>query len=161
MTEPWTLYPDLRDRMIALVRSLSHDELARTVPLTPGWTIEQVVAHLSGLNADVVAGAVEGLGTDERTSAQVGDRSAMSLDEVCNEWVGFDHAMQRRTAEVPLLEERLAADLIIHLQDVQHALGLPVDQADEATISAARVYAMRIPERWAAATDLNVTVELG
>lgn len=160
MTEPWTLYPGLRDRMITLVRSLSPDEITRTVPLTPDWTIEQVVAHLSGLNADVIGGTVEGLGTDERTSAQVGDRSAMSLDEVCSEWAGFDEAMRRRTAEVPLLEERLAADLVIHLQDVQHALGLPVDQTDEATISAARVYAMRIPERWAAATDLNVAIEL-
>ena len=160
MTEPWVLYPELREQLITLVLSLDADDRARTVPLTPGWTIEQVVAHLCGLNADVIAGVVEGLGTDERTSAQVSSRAGRSLEEVCEEWRGHDKAMQAVTAEVPLLEQRLAADLVIHLQDVQHALGLAVDETDVATASAAHVYGMRIPERWAAVTGLQVLIEL-
>lgn len=160
MTDPWVLYPELREQMIALVRSLSDDELATTVPLTPGWTIAQVVAHLSGLNADVIGGAVEGLGTDERTSAQVSTRADMTVNEICDEWQAYDEAMAKTTADVPLLERRLAADLVIHLQDVQHGLGLPINQNDEATISAAQVYALRIPERWTATTGLNVAIEL-
>lgn len=160
MTEPWVLYPDVRDQMITLVRSLSDDEHALTVPLTPGWTIAQVVAHLSGLNADVIGGAVEGLGTDERTSAQVSARAKMTVDEICDEWCAFDEAMRATTATVPLLERRLAADLVIHLQDVQHCLGRPIDRNDAATISAAQVYGIRMPDRWAEATGLNVAVEL-
>lgn len=160
MTEPWVLYPNVRDEVIALVRSLSEDEVAQTVPLTPGWTIQQVVAHVSGLNADVIAGAVEGLGTDERTSGQVSTRSSMSLEEICVEWLGYDDAMRAVTSEVPLMEERLAADLVIHLQDVQHALGLAVDTSNEATTSAAHVYAIRMPDRWTEATGLQVALEL-
>jgi len=139
MTEPWVLYPELREQLITLVLSLDADDRARTVPLTPGWTIEQVVAHLCGLNADVIAGVVEGLGTDERTSAQVSSRAGRSLEEVCEEWRGHDKAMQAVTAEVPLLEQRLAADLVIHLQDVQHALGLAVDETD---VAARRDYSL-------------------
>ena len=160
MAESWVLYPELRERMIRLVQSLDANDLVRTVPLTPGWTIEQVVAHLCGLNEDVIAGAVEGLGTDERTSAQVSKRSAMTVDEVCGEWRGYDEAMREVTAEVPLLEERLAADLVVHLHDVQHALGHSIDETDEATASAAHVYVTRIPDRWAAATGLHVAIEL-
>lgn len=160
MTEPWALYPALRDQMVELVRSLDQEQRALTVPLTPGWTIQQVVAHVCGLNADVIAGAVEGLGTDERTSAQVSTRSAMSLDEICAEWAGHDEAMKAVASEVPLLEERLAADLVIHLQDVQHALGVPIDETDAATISAAHVYAIRMSDRWAELTGRQVALEL-
>ena len=160
MTEAWVLYPELRERLITLVQALDASDLVRTVPLTPGWTIEQVVAHVCGLNADVAAGAREGLGTDERTSAQVSTRAEMSVEDVCDEWRGYDAAMKAVAAEISLLEERLAADLVIHLHDVQHALGLPIDQTDAATASAAHVYCMRIPERWAAATGLQVSIEL-
>ncbi len=160
MDEAWILYPELREQLISLVVSLDAADRDRTVPLTPGWTIEQVVAHVCGLNADVIAGAVEGLGTDERTSAQVSTRAGMSLEDVCDEWRGYDAAMQAATAEVPLLEQRLAADLVIHLHDVQHALDLTIDESDAATASAAHVYAVRIPDRWAAGTGLQVSIEL-
>ncbi len=160
MIEPWMLYPELRDQVITLVSSLDSEELGRTVPLTAEWTVAQVVAHLCGLNADIVAGAREGLGTDERTAAQVANRAEMTTAQVCDEWLEHDEAMQAIAAEVPLLEERLAADLVIHLHDMQDALGHPIDQEDDATISAARLYATRSPERWAEAAGVQVRVEL-
>lgn len=160
MNEPWVLYPELRDRVISLVRSLDLNDQKLTVPLTAEWTIAQVTAHVCGLNADVVAGAREGLGTDERTAAQVSTRSAQTIDEVCDEWLGYDEAMQAIAADIPLLQERLAADLVIHLHDVQHALGRPIDETDAATISAAHVYAMRSPERWLDLTGVSVAIEL-
>jgi hypothetical protein len=160
MNEAWLVYPELRDRVIALARSLGPEALARTVPLTDEWTVADVIAHVCGLNADVVAGGREGLGSDERTAAQVSSRAGMTIAEVCDEWLGYDRAMQLILAEIPLMEERLAADLVIHLHDVQHALGLPIDEADAATISAAHVYAMRSPDRWAGSADVDVVVEL-
>lgn len=160
MTDTWVLYPELRNRVIALVRSLNDEELNRTVPLTAEWTVAEVVAHVSGLNADVVAGAREGLGTDERTAAQVSSRASMTPVEVCDEWLGYDQVLRATTAEIPLMEQRLAADLVIHLHDMQHALGHPIEEGDAATISAAHVYAMRSPERWAGLSGINVAIEL-
>lgn len=160
MNEPWVLYSELRDQVISLALSLDGDELSRTVPLTAEWTVAQVVAHVCGLNADIVAGARADLGTDERTAAQVTTREGVAIGDVCDEWLGHDEAMQAIAAEIPLLEERLAADLVIHLHDVQHALDHPIDEDDDATISAAHVYAMRSPDRWADLTGTTVAIEL-
>lgn len=160
MADSWVLYPELRDRVITLARSLRPEELDRTVPLTPGWTIAEVIAHVCGLNADVVAGITEDLGSDERTTAQVSSRAGQTIDEVCDEWLRHDTEMAAATATVPLLEQRLAADLVIHLHDIQHALGLPIIPDDVATSSAAHVYAMRMPDRWRGVTGVSVLVEL-
>lgn len=160
MTDTWVLYPELRNRVIALARSLNDEELAKTVPLTAEWTVAEVVAHVCGLNSDVASGAREGLGTDERTTAQVSSRASMTSAEVCDEWLGYDEALRAIAAEIPLMEQRLAADLVIHLHDIQHALGHSIDEDDAATISAAHVYAMRSPERWAGLSGMNVAIEL-
>lgn len=162
MTEldSWVLYPELRDRVIELVRSLTPDEVARTVPLTPGWTVAQVIAHVCGLNGDLAAGAREDLGTDERTSSQVSSRAGMTIDAICDEWLSHDEAMRAVADEIPLIEQRLAGDLVIHLHDVQHALGHEIASADDATISAAHVYALRTPDRWADVAGVSVAIEL-
>ncbi len=160
MTRPWVLYPELRDQVITLVSSLDAEELVRPVPSTAEWTVTQVVAHVCGLNSDIVGGAREDLGADERTALQVSRRAMMTVGEICDEWRNHDAAMRAIAAEVPLLQERLAADLVIHLHDLQHALDHPIDRGDAATISASHVYAMRSPERWFATAGVPVRVEL-
>ncbi len=156
----WALYADTRDRLLALVRPLSAEEAARPVPLTSGWTIAAVAAHVCGLNADVAAGMREGLGTDERTAHQVAIRAGRSVDEVCDEWLGHAPAMERAIGDDPFFGRRLAADLVVHLHDVEHALGRSVDPDDEATRSGARTYAARTPDRLAAVAHIAVTIEL-
>lgn len=156
----WTLYEQIRDQMIGLVGSLDPPQLAQTVPLTPGWTIADVVAHVCGLNADVVAGAREGLGSDERTSHQVESRSGQSTQAICDEWLGYSDAMSQVIDETPLLGVRLAADLVVHLHDVQHALGASVDRESAGSVSGGRVYAGRTTARIVEATGVALTIDL-
>lgn len=158
--EPWPLYAETRDRLIIIVRSLTDEQASETVPLTPGWTIAEVVAHVCGLNADVIDGAREGLGTDERTENQVRTRAGLSIAEVCEEWLGHSAAIQAIIDANGMLGLRLAADLAVHLQDVQHALGLPIDPDDAASISGGRIYAARICDRLLELTGTAVTIEL-
>lgn len=158
--DPWELYSSTRDRFIDLVRPLSPDEADRTVPLTPGWTIAQVLAHVCGLNADVAAGMREGLGTDERTAHQVTTRAERSVAEVCDEWLAHAPAMRAAIAEDGFFGLRLSADLVVHLHDVRHALGLEIDRADQATVSGGRTYASRTPDRLAEATGVGLAIEL-
>lgn len=158
--DPWTLYTDTRDRLIALVRPLTAGQARQPVALTPGWTIADVVAHVCGLNADVAAGMREGLGTDERTAHQVETRAGQTVGEMCDEWLGHADAMGQAISDNRYFGLRLAADLVVHLHDVQHTLGEPIDREDEATISGGRTYAARTPERLAEATGVTMMIEL-
>lgn len=157
----WPLYASTRDRFIALVRSLDADRAEAVVPLTPGWTVRQVLAHVCGLNADVAAGLREGLGTDERTTHQVSVRADDDVDAICDEWLGHAEAMEALAAENDFFGRRLTADLVVHLHDVQHGLGVEIDRNDEATVSGGRTYATHMPDRWVEATGIRLAVDLG
>ena len=161
VADPMTLYATTRDRFIALVRPLGPDQAGRTVPMTPGWSVVDVLAHLCGLNADVASGLREGLGTDERTAHQVAVRAGRSVAEICDEWLGLGEAMAAAAAVDGFFGRRLSADLVVHLHDVQHALGVPIDRTDEAAVSGGRTYAARIPDLVMAATGVGLVVELG
>ena len=51
--EEWT---QAQRRVIELARSLSAEQAERQVPACPDWTVTQLLAHMVGLNADVLAG---------------------------------------------------------------------------------------------------------
>ena len=53
------IYRSVRLRAADLVRNLPADVLVRDVPATPGWRVRDVVAHLAGGAADVLAGNLE------------------------------------------------------------------------------------------------------
>ena len=160
MNDPWILYSGTRDRLIDIVRALSQEEAVLRVPLTPDWTITDVVAHLCGLNADIAAGRRERLGSDERTARQVVARAGHSLEQICGEWLAHGTAMEQAMEEETFLGLRLAADLVVHLQDIQHALDLQIDRDDDATISAAHTYASIIPDRLVEHGHRGLVVEL-
>ena len=128
--------------------------------MCPAWTVAGVAAHVCGLNADLVSGMTEGLGADERTAHQVAIRSGATIDEVCEEWVGYERGMRAVGEQTPLWATRLVADLTVHLIDVQHALGLPIDRDDRFTVSAAHRYAEVFQGRVGEILGLGVSVEL-
>jgi hypothetical protein len=68
------LYRDTQARVVDLVEPLSPDMLATPVPGTPRWTIAQVICHVTGVCADLVAGNVEGAATEPWTGRQVAAR---------------------------------------------------------------------------------------
>lgn len=145
--EPLALYFDLRDEVIDLTRPLDAGSLATSVPLTPGWTIQEVVAHLCGLNADIAAGERADLGSDAATQRQVSTRADATIGEICDEWIGHADGMRALVAEEPLWGFRLSADLVVHLHDVQHALGLEVDRESPGSVAGGRTYGSRIVDR--------------
>lgn len=158
--DPWELYAGSRDRFIELVRSLSADELTNTIPLTPGWTVTQALAHVCGLNGDLASGLREGLGTPERTANQVDSRAELTAAEICDEWLGHGDLVKAIIDDNGFLGRRLAADLVIHLHDVKHALGQPIDTGDAATVDAGHTYATHTVDRWLDTTGIEVAIEL-
>jgi hypothetical protein len=78
-------YRDTRLRITELVTAPGVDPLV-LVPATPEWRVKDVVAHLAGVCADILAGRLEGIATDPWTAAQVGPRRDTSLGDLIEEW---------------------------------------------------------------------------
>lgn len=132
--ESKVVYAAMRAELIELARELSDSELQTAVPDCPAWTIGDVVAHVTGVNADVVNGDVARLGTDEWTENQVQSRAQMSVAEVCDEWEAIAPKTTDFMTEQPFMGVRLGADLVTHIHDVLDALG----RSDEALTVAGR-----------------------
>lgn len=129
---PTVVYRHLRESFGALVSSLDQAQLATIVPQCPAWTVADVLAHVVGVNADFVAGRLEGIGSDEWTAAQVHDRVGRSIAEVRAEWLDLAERVDRVTADDPFTGVRLTADLVTHQLDVLACLGRPQDRATAA-----------------------------
>lgn len=157
---PATLYRDTREQAITLFRSLSPEEAQTEVPLNPGWTVTDVAAHVCGIVDDVLHGNVEGLGSDAWTQAQVDKRTGQSLGQVCDEWEAFAERIDALTHDDAFFGLRITGDLIIHIHDVQHALGQPVDGSGIATKLAAHRYVPSLQERALEQMNLGVRIEL-
>lgn len=119
------LYAAARQRITQLVADV---DPATPVPATPEWTVHDVVAHLSGVVEDALAGNMEGAPGPAWTAAQVTRRRPMSLAELLEDW----------TTRAPAFEGFLSSpagasvsaavfDVSTHECDLRGALGLPAD----------------------------------
>lgn len=121
-------YASMRARVAELVRSLTPDQLETPVPACPGWTVRDLLAHLTGLCADVVAGRLEGAGSPSWTARQVEERSGWSVGELLAEW---DEVGPRAAAALPALGgagRRFVFDITLHDDDLREALGRPLGE---------------------------------
>ena len=66
------MYSDLRHRVVGVVQDADRPALDTMVPAAPEWRVRDVVAHLSGVCADIVNGNLDGVTTDPWTAVQVG-----------------------------------------------------------------------------------------
>ena len=158
--DPAGLYAETRGTAVGLFTSLDQAEATLTVPLTPEWRVVDVAAHVCGIVDDVLYGNVEGLGSDAWTAAQVEKRAGQSIAEICDEWMGYAPQVDAMIADNPFFGVRITGDLIIHVHDVQHALGRAIDGNDLATRVAAHRYVPALQERALEQVGLGVTVEL-
>lgn len=117
------LYRAARTRVSELARGLSDAELDTTVAGTPEWTVRDVVAHLTGVAADSVAGRLEGAPGPDWTMPQVRSRRGRSLERVLAEWDDVGPQVEAAVAnrEMPL---NIVHDLLTHEADVRETLGL-------------------------------------
>ena len=119
-------YAETRQRIIELLRSASADDGARSVPACPGWTVADLAAHVAGLAEDVLAGRVEGAGSDAWTAAQVdrhrGDTLEQLADALDATAAGFDAALPHIPAPV---NSQIVMDTVTHEHDLRAALGKP------------------------------------
>jgi uncharacterized protein (TIGR03083 family) len=142
------IYTGLRNELSELVLPLDDADRVRPVPATPGWTITDLIRHLTGdvvtlLEGDYPRDFFAAMGDqsavlklNEWTGSHVSQRSEQSLEETFAEW---DKAASRvvpmmRGDEpwpqgVPELATRvLITDVAVHQQDIYGALGIERDR---------------------------------
>lgn len=95
------------------------------VPTCPLWTVRNVLSHVAGIPADILAGNVDGAATDPWTAAQVEARRELSIEEICSEWHETGPRIDGMIDGFGRTGEQLLVDLTTHEFDVRHALGKP------------------------------------
>lgn len=85
-----------------------------------------MVSHLTGVCADVLAGRLDGVGTDPWTATQVEERRPKSVEEVLSEWAEVGSQIEALLPNFPeWAANQTAFDLLSHEHDIADALGLP------------------------------------
>jgi uncharacterized protein (TIGR03083 family) len=115
------LYAAGHERLLVLAADLTEADGNVAVPACPGWTVRDVFAHLAGLATDVLAGRVDGAGTDPWTAEQVAERSSRTLADNVAELAQAGPKLVEALEAFPA--ERIAIDQWTHEQDVRGALG--------------------------------------
>src|SRR5262245_60761578 len=119
-------YGALRGRVADLVRDADDDQLERRVPAAPDWRVRDVVAHLSGVTADINAGNLDGVATDAWTARQVDARRDWSLDRLLGEWDTEAAKVEAVMATVPeVAMGQMTMDAATHEQDIRGGLERP------------------------------------
>jgi uncharacterized protein (TIGR03083 family) len=136
-------YRDLRGRVVELVRDLDDAQVNAVAPATPEWRIRDIVAHLTGVCADVLAGNLGGVATDDWTSKQVTDRRDVPFDELLKEWEEKGTAIEAVMADFPpIAAGQMVTDSVTHEQDIRGALDTPGARDSDALDGAFRWGAM-------------------
>ena len=135
------LYEDTRARIVALVtqpgRGTAVEPASAAVPACPGWTVRDVISHVTALYADVMAGNLDGAGTDAWTAAQVEARRALTLDEILREWDESGPQLAAMLDDFPgRYGHQVIADLAAHEHDIRGALHQPGARQSAAVVTA-------------------------
>ena len=121
------MYAEARDRVVELVQGADPGQLEKTVPATPAWTGRQLLAHMAGIPSDVMAGRLDGVGTDAWGQRQVDERAEKSVAELVAEWQGSAGAFDEMVKGAPEgMTGALGADVVQHELDLRALLGAPV-----------------------------------
>ena len=143
-----TEWTNAQGRVIELAESLTVDEAQRSVPACPDWTCTQLLAHMVGLSADVLAGDEPDDHNSSWTQRQVDRRAGRSPAELVAEWQTLTKPMQdylRDRGPRPL------NDVVIHEQDLRGAVGRPGGRDSDGLAAVRDVMAERFATRVRAA----------
>ena len=118
-------YRALRERVSVIVRQADPAALDALAPATPEWRVRDVLAHMVGVNTDILTGTLDGVASDAWTAAQVATRHDWPIEQMLEEWAESAGAVE---ANAPLLGPAVGQwlyDACTHEHDVRQALGAP------------------------------------
>lgn len=127
-------YRALRERVTAMLRDADPAQCDAVAPATPEWRVRDVLAHMVGVNADILAGTLEGVGTDPWTQAQVDARAHASVAAMLDEWNEISPAVEEIAPSFGTATGQWLFDACTHEHDLRNALGVPGARDSEAVV---------------------------
>lgn len=126
-------YVALRRRVIDLVRNQPASARDLPVPHCPAWTAGDVLAHMVGVNEDILAGRMEGVTTEAWTQAQVDRHRGETLAHLADVWTDTSEAFDAVLPMIPApVNSQLVLDATTHEHDLRHVLGVPGGRDEDA-----------------------------
>jgi len=137
-------YLEFRSRIVGLIREIPESQASLSVPLCPDWEVSSLISHIIGIPEDIVAGRMEGVGTDAWTQAQVDRHEGESLSQLADIFLAtateFDVVLPHFPSPV---NSQLVMDAIAHEHDLRHAVGRAGAQ-DSAAVDVALGYLLNM-----------------
>jgi uncharacterized protein (TIGR03083 family) len=146
MEEVAEAYAGSRARIAELAGALDGQGAATPVPACPGWSVHDVVAYVSGVVDDALAGRLEGVATDPWTAAQVEARRDRSVADILAEWEEQAPAFEGLLDAIGDPGRQAVADVATHEHDVRGALGAPGARDSDAVRIGLAFFAPRMVE---------------
>jgi uncharacterized protein (TIGR03083 family) len=123
------LYRNTQQRLCALLSGLGQAELMTPVPACPGWAVRDVLAHLTAISEDALAGRLTGPPSEEHTAAQVARFAGHDTAGMLALWDEFAPQFAQLIASSSIWPAVI--DVASHEQDIRGALGRPGARDDE------------------------------
>jgi uncharacterized protein (TIGR03083 family) len=114
-----------RERVVGLVADLPAARASMPVPACPEWRIQDVLAHVSGVCVDILAGRLDGAGTEPCTEPQVAARRDRSIDEIVAEWNEAALQVEPIAKDFGPAGKQWVFDFSTHEHDIRGALERP------------------------------------
>jgi uncharacterized protein (TIGR03083 family) len=148
MTAFGSAYGGVRERVGELVLSLPPEDLEKRVPACPDWTIKDLVSHMTGIAADMIAGNVAEAGQDDWTNAQIESRSDRSIQEIVDEWKEVGTQLEAALEHLhPAVGAMTVGDVVTHEHDARQAVGRPGARDSDAAAIGLDNYVRRFGRR--------------
>ncbi len=149
--DPILAWRAARDRVSDLVASLDDQQLGSRVPACPDWTVRELLSHMVGLGADVLAGDEPDDHPAGWTQAQVDARATHDAGRLLAEWASLAEPLEAWMQEHG---SRPLNDVVIHEQDLRGAVGVPGGRTSEGLLIVRDRMAARLGTALAALADL-------
>ena len=91
----------------------------------PEWTVKDLLAHVTGVIADILDGRLEGVATDPWTAAQVDARRGRTIDDLLAEWNEKAPTVEAMADDFGPPGRQLVLDAVTHEHDLRGALHAP------------------------------------
>jgi len=122
------LYQDTRERIASIVAQPDAAGAA-AVPACPGWSVRDVVAHVTAVGEDW-GGSVTGPPTDEQTAAQLTRFADWDIAALLVAWTDAAARLDQMAETVSLAPP--LGDVVAHEHDIRGAVGRPGARDSEA-----------------------------
>jgi uncharacterized protein (TIGR03083 family) len=118
-------YKLTRERITALVSQID-DAPGTPVPACPTWSVHDVVAHLTAIVEDVMAGRLTGPPSEELTAEQVQRGREISTEAMLAQWSEMAPTFEGLLSQVRVWPGFL--DVLAHEHDIRGAVGVAGDR---------------------------------